>query len=119
MATPREKLAESPEKLRMLQADGIVGIKASDLSRVHLERPVVHGFIIEVLKGWYIATPHEEQTGERDQKNTGYQLALERTDHIAGHHHPFILETNHWVCGIRPTNGKHIKSNGSKRIIWN
>ena len=64
MATPGEKLAESLEKLRVLQANGIVGIKAGDLSRVHRERLIVHGFIREVLKGWYIATPHEERAGD-------------------------------------------------------
>jgi hypothetical protein len=64
MATPGEKLAESLEKLKELQDNGIVGIRASDLSRVHKERLVEHGFIREVLKGWYIASPHAEQQGD-------------------------------------------------------
>jgi hypothetical protein len=58
MATPGEKLAESLEKLKDLQERGIVGIKASDLSRVHKERLIENGFIREVLKGWYVSAPY-------------------------------------------------------------
>lgn len=64
MATPGEKLAESLGKLKELQVMGIVGIKASDLSRVHKERLVDNGFIREVIKGWYISAPHEERQGD-------------------------------------------------------
>ena len=64
MAKPGEKLAESLEKLRELQDKGIVGIKASDLSRVHKERLVDNGFIQEVIKGWYVSAPHEERQGD-------------------------------------------------------
>ena len=61
MAKPAEKLAESLEILKTLQKSGIVAIKASDLSRVNRERLINNGFIKEVLKGWYISTPHDEQ----------------------------------------------------------
>lgn len=64
MARPGEKLAESLEKLKELQDKGIVGIKANDLSRVHRERLVANGFIREVLRGWYIVAPHDEQQGD-------------------------------------------------------
>jgi len=64
MATPREKLAESLEKLKVLQDSGIIAIKSSDLTRVHRERLVNNGFIREVLKGWYISSPHDEQAGD-------------------------------------------------------
>ncbi len=64
MATPGEKLAESLEKLKKLQDNRVIGIKASDLSRVHRERLVENGFIREVIKGWYISTPHEERQGD-------------------------------------------------------
>ncbi len=64
MATPGEKLAKSLEKLKELQDNGIIGIKASDLSRVHRERLVGNGFIREVLKGWYISTSNKEQLGD-------------------------------------------------------
>ncbi|MFT5249540.1 MAG: fido (protein-threonine AMPylation protein) [bacterium] len=64
MATPGEKLAESLEKLKRLQDNGIVGIKASDLSRVHRERLLDNGFIREVTRGWYISAPHDEQQGD-------------------------------------------------------
>ncbi len=64
MATPGEKLAESLEKLEGIQSKGIIGIKSSDLSKVHRKRLVENGFIREVFKGWYISTPHEERKGD-------------------------------------------------------
>jgi len=64
MATPSEKLAESLGKLKTLQDTGIVAIRSTDLSRVHRERLVSNGFIKEVLKGWYISIPHDEQIGD-------------------------------------------------------
>lgn len=64
MATPGEKLAESLEKLKVIQDQGLVAIKASDLTRGHRERLVKNGFIREVIKGWYIAAPHDEQKGD-------------------------------------------------------
>ena len=64
MATPGEKLSESLEKLKSIQDRGIVAIKSSDLSRVHKERLIKNGFIKEVVKGWYISTPHDEYKGD-------------------------------------------------------
>ena len=64
MATPGEKLAESLERLKALQDSGTVAIKANDLSRVHKERLNKNGFIKEVVKGWYIAIPHDDQQGD-------------------------------------------------------
>ena len=64
MATPGEKLAESLEMLKVLQDNGIVGIKTSDLTRVHRQRLLQNGFIREVLQGWYISAPPEEPQGD-------------------------------------------------------
>ncbi|MDD7884739.1 Fic family protein [Flavivirga sp. 57AJ16] len=64
MSTPGEKLAESLEQLKTIQDQGIVAIKASDLTRVHRERLVKNNFIREVIKGWYIATPFDEKKGD-------------------------------------------------------
>jgi len=64
MTTPSEKLAASLEKLKELQDAGNIAIKANDLTRVHRERLVTNGFIREVIKGWYIATPHDKQQGD-------------------------------------------------------
>lgn len=64
MATPSEKLAESLDKLKELQDLGIIAIKANDLTRVHRERLASNRFIKEVIKGWYISTPHKEQQGD-------------------------------------------------------
>lgn len=64
MATPGEKLAESLEKLKELQDNQVIGIKADDLSRVHRERLLDKGFIREVTRGWYICAPHDERQGD-------------------------------------------------------
>jgi Fic/DOC family len=64
MATPGEKLAQSLEILQALQEKGITAIKSSLLSRTHKDRLLKNGFIKEVTKGWYIATPSDEQPGD-------------------------------------------------------
>ena len=64
MATPSEKLAESLEALKELQDRGIIAIKASELSRVHRERLSKNGFLSEVMKGWYLSVPSNEQQGD-------------------------------------------------------
>lgn len=72
MATPGQKLATSLEALKSLQDAGIHAIKASDLSRVNRERLVANGFIKEVVKGWYISTPHNEQQGDTTSWYTSF-----------------------------------------------
>tara|TARA_R110002051_G_scaffold201693_1_gene268486 strand:- start:22023 stop:23570 length:1548 start_codon:yes stop_codon:yes gene_type:complete len=64
MATPQEKLAQSLEKLKELQDQGHTAIKTKDLSRLHRERLLEHGFIKEVMQGWYIIVPPDEQKGD-------------------------------------------------------
>ena len=64
MATPQEKLAQSLEALKTLQDKGLFAIKGTELSRTHRERLLKHGFIREVLRGWYIAVPPTERDGD-------------------------------------------------------
>jgi len=64
MPTPSEKLAQSLEALRLLQSDGLIAIRSSDLSRVHRERLTKNGFLQEVIKGWYIPTRPDDMQGE-------------------------------------------------------
>ncbi len=65
MATPSEKLAESLEVLKSLQDQKIVAIRSSDLSRTHRERLTKNGFLLEIIKGWYISARPEETARER------------------------------------------------------
>ncbi|KZY34650.1 MULTISPECIES: hypothetical protein [unclassified Oleiphilus] len=46
------KLAGSLEKLSELQSAGVVAIQTKQLSRVHRERLIKHGFIREVIRSW-------------------------------------------------------------------
>lgn len=64
MATPNEKLAASLELLKTFQDTGKIAIKPGELSRTYRERLSKHGFIQEVLKGWYIPRSPEERKGE-------------------------------------------------------
>ena len=64
MATPSEKLAQSLEVLKELQERGAVAIRAVELSRVHRERLVKNGFLLEVMKGWYVPSRPDEATGD-------------------------------------------------------
>jgi len=65
MTTPSEKLAQSLELLRKLQAgSGAAAICARDLTRTHRERLLVNGFLQEVMKGWYVRSRPNEGKGE-------------------------------------------------------
>lgn len=65
MATPSEKLAQSLEALAKLQKQNAgAAIRAADLSRTHRERLVEHGFLQQVIRGWYIPSRPDEAPGE-------------------------------------------------------
>lgn len=64
MASTSEKLAASLEALRVLQAQGVVAIRSTEMSRVHRERLLKNGFLQEVMKGWYIPARPDEPVGE-------------------------------------------------------
>ncbi len=72
MATPREKLAESLKALKNLQDKEIVAIKTSELSRGHRERLLKNGFLREVMRGWYLSIPSDEQQGDSTSWYTSY-----------------------------------------------
>lgn len=64
MATPNEKLAQALEGLKAVQADGRVAIRSKDLTRTVRELLLKHGFLQEVMKGWYIPARPGAGTGE-------------------------------------------------------
>jgi hypothetical protein len=73
MPSLQEKLAESLEVLRKIQSDeGITAIKASKISRTHRERLIKNGFIMEVMKGWYISSRAGERPGDSTSWYTSY-----------------------------------------------
>lgn len=55
MPTPNEKLAASLAKLNTLQGGGRRVFRSAELSRVHRERLVRNGFMLEVMKGWLVS----------------------------------------------------------------
>lgn len=64
MATPSEKLADALEVLQKIQLNGAVAIRSADISRTYRERLIHHGFLQEVIKGWYIPARPDEPLGE-------------------------------------------------------
>lgn len=64
MSSTAEKLASSLAALKELQDNGIIAINTSSLSRTHRERLIRNGFLLEVMKGWYIASKPDEKAGE-------------------------------------------------------
>ena len=64
MTPPSEKLAGSLNALRSLQERGVVAVRAADLPRSHRERLVRHGFLLPVMKGWYVAGPADRRAGD-------------------------------------------------------
>jgi fido (protein-threonine AMPylation protein) len=64
MAAPNEKLAESLDVLKKLQAGGRRVFKSVDLSRIHRERLADSGFLQEVMKGWLISASPSARAGD-------------------------------------------------------
>ncbi|WP_075593219.1 Fic family protein [Pseudoalteromonas sp. PAB 2.2] len=66
------KLAASLEQLQQLQESGVVAIQSKQLSRVHRERLLKHGFIREVIRGWYIPAMPDEKPGDSTSWYTSF-----------------------------------------------
>ena len=64
MATLREKLATSLEKLHKLQSNGRHVFWSKELSRIDRERLLSHGFLREVIKGWVISASPGAAAGD-------------------------------------------------------
>lgn len=67
-----QKLADSLEQLKLLQESGVVAIQSKQLSRLHRERLLKHGFIREVIRGWYIASMPDEKPGDSTSWYTSF-----------------------------------------------
>jgi hypothetical protein len=72
MATPGQKLAESLKVLKGIQDKGIVAIRTFELGRVHRERLVKNNYIREIIKGWYLSVPSDEQPGDSTSWYTSF-----------------------------------------------
>ena len=59
-----EKLAYSLEQLKQLQDSGIIAVQSKMLERTDRERLTKHGFIKEVMRGWYVSASPDEQQGD-------------------------------------------------------
>lgn len=59
-----QKLAYSLEQLKQLQDKGVVALQSKMLERSDRERLSKHGFIREVMRGWYIPSSPDEQAGD-------------------------------------------------------
>lgn len=64
MAKPQEKLASSLEALKQLQDKSGMVVRSDELSRTHRTRLIENGFLLEVMRGWYIATSPSDRPGD-------------------------------------------------------
>ncbi len=64
MATPNEKLAASLAQLQKLQESSRRVFQSKELTRVHRERLLHHGFLREVMKGWLISSSPSADPGD-------------------------------------------------------
>jgi hypothetical protein len=64
VATPNEKMAESLDVLKALQAGGRRVFRSDDLTRIHRERLAENGFLQEVMKGWLISSGPSARGGD-------------------------------------------------------
>lgn len=64
MASPSEKLAKSLEALEVFQREGRTCIRFDDMGRTDRQRLIRNGFLRLVMRGWYIATRPDENSGE-------------------------------------------------------
>ncbi|AWB69210.1 cell filamentation protein Fic (plasmid) [Saccharobesus litoralis] len=72
MTSISEKLAHSLEQLKQLQDNGAVALQSKVLERADRERLVKHGFIKEVMRGWYIPSSPDEQLGDSTSWYTSF-----------------------------------------------
>jgi hypothetical protein len=72
VATPQQKLADALDTLRTLQDRNLVAIRSDDLNRPQRELLMKHGFLQEVMKGWYIPARPDAGTGESTAWYTSY-----------------------------------------------
>ncbi len=75
MSSPPEKLAESLEVLRKSLANSNDQvIKSNMISRTHRERLISNGFLVEVIKGWYILSRPEDKSGDSTSWYTSFWI---------------------------------------------
>lgn len=67
-----QKLVDSLEQLQQLQESRGVAIQSKQLGRVHRERLLKHGFIREVIRGWYIPAMPDEKPGDSTSWYTSF-----------------------------------------------
>ncbi len=67
-----EKLAHSLGKLKQLQDKGVVAVQSKMLERSDRERLTKHGFIHEVMRGWYIPSSPDKKQGDSTDWYTSF-----------------------------------------------
>ena len=70
--TISEKLAKSLLVIKQYQDQGVVAIQSKMLERADRERLIKHGFIKEVLRGWYVLSAPDERQGDSTLWYTSY-----------------------------------------------
>jgi len=102
MAAPNEKLAESLDVLKALQAEGRRVFRSDELSRVHRERLVENGFLQEVMKGWSISSGPGARAGDSTPWYTSFwEFCARYCDERFGEEWHLSPEQSLWLHGER------------------
>ena len=64
MVTPSKKMAASLAEIQKLQAAGRRVFRSNELGRIHRQRLVAQGFLLEVMKGWLISSSPSAAAGD-------------------------------------------------------
>lgn len=109
MAAPNEKLAESLEVLKALQADGRRVFRSDDFSRVHRERLIENGFLQEVMKGWLIsASPSAHKGDSTPWYASFWEFCARYSDERFGDAWHLSAEQSLWLHGERTVIPKQV-----------
>ena len=102
MAAPSEKLAESLDVLKTLQADGRRVFRSDEFSRVHRERLLENGFLKDVMKGWVISSSPGAREGDSTPWYASFwEFCARYCDERFGDQWHLSPEQSLWLHGVR------------------
>jgi hypothetical protein len=115
MAAPNEKLAESLAELKELQAGGRRVFRSGDLSRVHRERLVANGFLLEVMKGWLISSsPGARAADSTPWYASFWEFCARYCDQRFGDQWHLSAEQSLWLHGEKTVIPEQVVANSPK-----
>jgi fido (protein-threonine AMPylation protein) len=115
MAAPNEKLAESLGVLKGLQDGGRRVFRSADFSRVHRERLVENGFLLDMMKGWLISSSPGAREGDSTPWYTSFwEFCARYCEERFGEEWYLSPEQSLWLHGERTIIPEQVVVNSPK-----